>query len=66
MWLFVRRTGKKQTGQDGQFSQFKTSQILGSLPPLPIPNNPTLHIHPSLAFVMFVGFSISGVADAEL
>lgn len=62
----MRRTGKKQTGQDGQFCQSKTPQVFGSLPPLPIPDNPTLHIHPSLAFLMSVGFSISCVAGAEL
>lgn len=41
-------------------------RILSLSLPYPTPSNPTLHIHPGLAFSMSMGFSIPSVANAEL
>lgn len=41
-------------------------RILGLSLPHTTPSNPTLHIHPRLALLMSVGFSIPYVTKAEL
>lgn len=40
--------------------------ILSLSLPYPTLSNPTLHIHPGLAFSMCLGFSTPSVANAEL
>lgn len=64
-WALWAGLERHRQGKDRQFCT-NMPQNFGLSLAHPVPYNPTLHIHPGLAFLMSVGFSIAHMADTEL